>query len=125
MTQAFDVLAGSVHRFTRRRQQQGHHQARRLAGDRWRGWDGVNRSERQGRRVVIVQRAPGVGIVRARVKGEMPMDEHVRVPVVFGFVDVFRRSHGKRPDDHGEHEPDELTPYHPCAMVCDGAAPDN
>jgi hypothetical protein len=61
---------------------------------------------------VIVQRAPGGGIMRARVKGEMPMDEDVRMAVVFGFVDVFRRCQGKRTDGHGEHEPDDLTPHH-------------
>ena len=102
-----DVLTRAVQRLTNRRLHRRERHDRWMADHRCCSWKAINSVERQDRSVFIVEDAVVVrGMARGRMHGQVPVNEQVLVPVILGFVDVFRRSLRKARDGGHEREPD-------------------
>jgi len=60
-------------------------------------WDGVDRSEREDRILIVVDRRLLLMVRLNAVKIQVPMDDDVGVPCVLVFVRVLRRREGNQP----------------------------
>jgi hypothetical protein len=84
------------------------HDSRRTGNDQRRR-DFVNRSQRQDRSIVIVQRGLVIRVVMVEnaVGLQMAMNDGMNVSLFLGLVDVLGRDHGEQPQHDAERSGEE------------------